>query len=148
MQKLLYPSAEFRIQRRSGKLQIFDPVRRKFVQLTPEEWIRQHILYFLIETLGYPRALIASESGLKYNKMSKRSDVVVYTNEGDAFLLVECKASHINISQNTMDQLSVYNQVLNARYLAVTNGLQHFIACVDYESRTYQWLEKFPEYPG
>lgn len=147
MQKLIYPSAEFRIQRRAGKLVIFDPVRRKFVHLTPEEWIRQHLLYYFINTLKYPRSLIRSESGLTYNKLAKRSDVVVYDNSGHPFLLVECKASHVKLNQKSLDQLSVYNQVLKSPYLAVTNGVEQYIAQVDYHEKSYDWLKKFPPYP-
>jgi len=146
MQQLIYPSRDFRVRRKDDKLQIFDVVRKKFVHLTPEEWVRQHVLHYLIEELHYPGGLIRSESGLKYNRLSKRSDIVVYRNDATAFLLVECKASHVEITQKSVDQLSVYNQVLKSQYLAVTNGLLQYIAEVDYGAKSYRWLPEFPAY--
>jgi hypothetical protein len=146
MYPLNFPSYEFKIDRIDDTLKIFDIVRKKYVYLSPEEWVRQHALHYMVRDLGYPRSLIRTEAGLKYNRMSKRSDIVVYKNTGEVFLLMECKAPTVVIDQKTFDQLSIYNQHYKAQYLAMTNGLEHMLAIVDYDSKTYEVLRSFPPY--
>lgn len=147
MSEWIYPGIEPRIRRDGDKTFIFDIIRKKFVVLTPEEWVRQHIVHYLTRYLHYPRSLIRCETGLKYNQMSRRSDVVVYDRNGNVFLAVECKAATVKINQKTFDQLSVYNQHYHARYLVLTNGLHEFIAEVNYVKKTFLFLNHIPLFP-
>jgi len=144
MSKWIYPVIKPRTKRDGDKTLIFDIIRRKFVVLTPEEWVRQHVVNYLTGYLQYPRSLIRCESGLKYNNMSRRSDVIVYDRDGNVFLAVECKAATVKMDQKTFDQLSVYNQQYRARYLVLTNGLMHYVAEVDYKKKTYSFLKEIP----
>ncbi len=148
MSDWIYPAGDFRIKKEGNRTLIFDVVRRKFVALTPEEWVRQHVIHYLIRYLRYPKALVRCESGLKFNKMNRRSDVVVYDRSGQVFLVVECKAATVKINQKTFDQLSVYNQYYHARYLMITNGLRQYIAEVDYPDKSYHFLEQIPVFSG
>lgn len=125
---------------------IFDALRRKYVLLTPEEWVRQHFAHFLMQTHSYPKSLISIERGTTYNKLQKRTDLCVYDQLGQPYLLVECKAAHVPITQDVVKQVSVYNQVLRARYVVITNGLEHYCWEVDFESRQYKPLPGIPPY--
>jgi predicted type IV restriction endonuclease len=140
------PTSEFQIKEEGGKLSIFDALRKKFLILTPEEWVRQHVIYYLITYKQYPKSLISLEKGLKYNQIQKRFDILVLDRKGNPFLLVECKAPEIKISQKTAEQIAVYNQTIGAKYLAVSNGNQHL--CLSYEgnSKSYEQLREFPEF--
>jgi hypothetical protein len=136
---LNFPAFEFRMREERGKPQVFDVLRKKFVALTPEEWVRQHTVHFLI-SLGYPATLMAIETGVKFNQLSKRTDLLVYSHAAQPFLLVECKAPSVAISDATLRQAGVYNSVLKAHYLLITNGITHFClkqnADGSYETRT------------
>ncbi|MFD2999486.1 type I restriction enzyme HsdR N-terminal domain-containing protein [Pontibacter toksunensis] len=125
---------------------IFDAIRRKYVVLTPEEWVRQHFVHYLINTLSYPKSLISIERGANYNKLQKRSDLCVYNQEGKPHLLVECKASSVPITQEVVKQVSVYNRTLRAQFVAITNGLEHFCWQVDFETRLFQPLQGIPAF--
>lgn len=131
---------------KDGKEEIFDPVRRKFVRLTPEEWVRQHFLNFLIQSHKYPASLIHVEASLTYNRLSKRSDIVVYSNRGKPVMAVECKAPSVAITQKVFEQLAMYNFTLKVSYLALTNGMQHFICRMDPVNGQFTFLEEFPAY--
>lgn len=124
MVNLNLPSIEKRIKHARGKVWIFDGIRKKYVVLTPEEWVRQHVIDYLIKQLGYPKSLIRVEFSLVYNQLSKRSDVVVFNRNAQPWMVVECKAPDIKLDDQTARQISVYNLTLNASYLVVTNGLQ------------------------
>ena len=126
MQQLNLPEYEHRIRQQGEYVDIFDPVRRKFVTLTPEEWVRQNFIRYLIEEKNTPQGLIHVEASLKLNTMNRRSDIVIYSRTGKALLAVECKATNVKITQNTFDQLTRYNLTLQVPYLIVTNGLQHY----------------------
>ncbi len=147
MVKLDLPEFDYQIGKAEGKLWIFDVIRKKRVALTPEEWVRQHIVHFFINGLGYPKALIKIESGLSYNGLQKRSDVTVYDRTGSPWLLVECKSPDITLDQKTVMQASVYNQQYKAKFIAVTNGLKHICYEVQQDVATVQLLKNFPEYP-
>lgn len=121
-------------------------IRKKYVALAPEEWVRQHMVNFLIYHRDYPKSLISVESGLKYAKVSKRTDVVTFDNQGQPFMIVECKAPEVRINQKTFDQIAVYNKTLNARYLVITNGLEHFVCYYDVAKNGYKFLEDIPSY--
>ena len=125
---------------------IFDVIRKKFIVLTPEEWVRQHVVQFLLEEKNYPKSLINVEKVLKVNGLRKRYDVVVYNSDGSIFILVECKAPEIKIAQATFDQIATYNMTLNAKFLMVTNGLNHYFCQMDFENEKYKFLSELPIY--
>lgn len=127
-----------------GKHQIFDPIRRRFVRLTPEEWVRQHFLDYLTRCCGYPAALTAVERGFRFQGMARRADILIHDRRGRPFLMVECKAPGVPISQSTFDQVSRYNRVVDARFLVVTNGLKHY--CWTIEETSYRFLDGPPPY--
>lgn len=129
-----------------GQRWIFDRFRKKFVVLTPEEWVRQHFLHYLVNDLKYPRPLIKVESGLRVNKMDKRTDIVVYNRRAVPFVLVECKSYEVALTTKVFDQLSVYNQAIKARYLVITNGLKHYCCCINYHTNSYRFQSQLPEF--
>lgn len=145
MQELKLPTYEFKITSAGRGKQIFDPVRRKYVSLTPEEWVRQHVIRFLSEEKKYPLSLIQVEAPLKYNSLSKRGDLVIYKNSVPA-VIVECKAPSVKINQETFYQIAAYNFVLKVPYLFVTNGLDHYSCKVDLENNSVTFLKDLPEY--
>lgn len=146
MQQLNLPSYSFRLKSSENKTLIFDIIRKKYVVLTPEEWVRQHILHYLIHEKKYPISLIAIEKQLKINSLTKRTDIVVYNRKGLPEIIVECKAPSISISQETFDQIARYNLTLEANYLMVSNGLNHYYCQSDLENQTYVFLRDIPEY--
>ncbi len=146
MQPLNLPAYDFRIQNRRGKEMIFDPIRQKYVRLTPEEWVRQHFVQYLVRERGVPQALVAVEMGFTYQRMARRADVVVYDRQGRPLMMVECKAPEVEIRQDVFDQVARYNRVVQARYLVVTNGLVHFCCVLDPAQHTYRFLDELPMY--
>ncbi|HLT65612.1 MAG TPA: type I restriction enzyme HsdR N-terminal domain-containing protein [Flavobacterium sp.] len=123
---------------------IFDIIRKKYVVLTPEEWVRQHVVHYLIYTRSFRQSYINVEKMFKINNIVKRYDVVVYNPDGSIYLLVECKKPDIKLSQTVFDQIARYNLQLNAKYLMVTNGLQHIYCRLDYENQKYNFLAEVP----
>ncbi|SFA93492.1 Type I restriction enzyme R protein N terminus (HSDR_N) [Flavobacterium swingsii] len=146
MQKLNFPTYTFRFKNSENKVSIFDEIRKKFVILTPEEWVRQNVVRFLLEEKKYPKSYINVEKLIKINDLSKRYDIVVFQPNGKIFLLIECKAPEVPISQNTFDQIARYNMVLEAEYLMVTNGLNHYFCQMDFENEKYLFLKELPEF--
>mgnify|MGYP006049148935 FL=1 len=146
MIKLNFPVYSFRFKNSENKVAIFDEIRKKFILLTPEEWVRQHTVQFLLQDKKFPKSYINVEKLIKINDLSKRYDVVVFQPNGDIFLLIECKAPEVPISQNTFDQIARYNLVLKAKYLMVTNGLNHYFCQMDFENEKYVFLKELPEY--
>jgi hypothetical protein len=144
MQQLNFPAYGFRFKSSENKISIFDPIRKKFIILTPEEWVRQHVVQFLMDEKKFSKSLINVEKVLVLNQMKKRYDVVVYNPDGSIHLIVECKAPQIEISQETFDQIARYNLSLNATYLMVTNGLQHYFCQMDYKNQAYVFLKDLP----
>ncbi|MBN8695915.1 MAG: type I restriction enzyme HsdR N-terminal domain-containing protein [Bacteroidetes bacterium] len=144
MRALNLPGYSFKLKESSGKVQILDELRKKYVVLTPEEWVRQHIVQYLIQEKKYPSSLIAIEIGLKYNQLQKRADILVYDRQGTPILLVECKAPEVKITQDVFHQIAVYNMSFKVRYLLVTNGMDHFICEMDYANNSYQFLKEIP----
>lgn len=145
--KLNLPTAEFETRQGEDTTEIFDTVRKQWLVLTPEEWVRQHMVRYLTGHLGYPPGLTAIEKGFELNGIPYRADIVAYDRSGSALLAVECKAPEIKISQKTFDQIGQYNKVIQARYLIVTNGLTHFCVGVD-EQGQWQQIERIPPYGG
>jgi len=146
MQQLDFPNYNFRFKNSENKVAIFDEIRKKFIILTPEEWVRQHVVHFLILEKKYPKSLINVEKSLKINGLTKRYDVVVYKNDGSILILVECKSTSIKISQTVFDQIARYNLTLNAEYLMVSNGLNHYYSKMDFENERYDFLKELPDY--
>lgn len=146
MQLLNFPTYSFRFKNSENKVSIFDKIRKKFILLTPEEWVRQHVVEFLLVDKKYPKSLINVEKTVKVNGMNKRYDVVVFNSDGSIFLLIECKAPEIKIDQKTFDQIARYNLILNAQYLMVTNGLNHYFCEMDFENEKYTFLKELPKF--
>lgn len=146
MQKLNFPSYTFRFKNSENKVAIFDEIRKKFIILTPEEWVRQHVVLFLLEEKKYPKSMINVEKVLKVNGLRKRYDVVVFNPDGSIFVLIECKAPEIKIAQATFDQIARYNMTMKADYLMVTNGLNHYFCQMDYENEKYEFLRDLPDF--
>ncbi|WP_461532852.1 type I restriction enzyme HsdR N-terminal domain-containing protein [Sinomicrobium sp.] len=146
MQSLNFPQYDFRFKNRENKTYIFDSIRKKFVQLQPEEWVRQHVVQFLITEKNYPVSLINVERELRVNGLKKRYDVVVYSPLGEITLIVECKAPSVEISQQTFDQIARYNLALNGQFLMITNGIRHYFCRMDYQQEKYIFLPDIPVY--
>ncbi|WP_038528280.1 type I restriction enzyme HsdR N-terminal domain-containing protein [Formosa agariphila] len=146
MQELNFPKFSFRFKSSENKISIFDDIRKKFVILQPEEWVRQHCVHYLMQVKGYPKSLINVEKELIVNKLRKRYDIVIFNPDGSIHVIVECKAPKINITQTTFDQIASYNLTLNATYLMVTNGLNHYYCQMDFESEQYNFLQDIPNY--
>ena len=146
MQKLNFPSYSFRFKNSENKVSIFDEIRKKFIILTPEEWVRQHVVRFLLEEKKYPKSLINVEKVLNVNGFRKRYDIVVFNPDGSIFVLVECKAPEIKTAQATFDQIARYNMTLKAEYLMVTNGHNHYFCLMDFENEKYEFLKELPDY--
>jgi hypothetical protein len=146
MQKLNLPQYKFKLKNNENKTLIFDKVRKKYFVLTPEEWVRQHYISFLIEEKKYPVSLIAIEKQLTINGLKKRSDILIFNTNGKPEIIVECKAPSVKITQETFDQIARYNLTLKANYLVVTNGLQHIFCKIDTLKESYIFLPEIPDY--
>ena len=140
------PPCSLRFGSDRGRQTVLDPLRRKYVALTPEEWVRQHFVHFLLEHKGYPQALMANEVQVQLNGTKKRCDTVLYRRDLTARMIVEYKAPDIAITQKVFDQITRYNIVLKVDYLIVTNGLQHYCCRMDYERGSYNFLQDIPDY--
>jgi hypothetical protein len=140
------PVVDLQVRRVEGREEVFDPVRKKYVALTPEEWVRQHFLQFLIVMKNFPPSLLSVESTIRYNKLSKRCDIVAFSASGKPILIVECKAPEIVIGQDVFQQIAMYNFTLKVRYLVVTNGMESYICIVDHEKGMISFLEDLPDF--
>lgn len=146
MLSLNLPDFEAKIQAKSGRKYIFDEIRRRYVALTPEEWVRQHFVHYLLVHKGYPRALMANEVQIQLNGTKKRCDTVLYRRDLSARMIVEYKAPEVAITQKVFDQITRYNMVLRVDYLIVSNGLQHYCCQIDYATHSYRFLPDIPVY--
>ena len=146
MFELNLPPYDKKITMKDDKAFILDVIRRQYVALTPEEWVRQHFVHFLIEHKGYPQSLMANEVQLKLNGMSRRCDTVVYDRALRPRVIIEYKAPSVSITQRVFEQICRYNMVLQVDYLIVSNGLAHYCCKVDYATRSYTFVEDIPEY--
>jgi hypothetical protein len=145
MEKLNLPLYDFTITRtKEGKLMIFDTLRKLKIPLTPEEWVRQHILKFLMDERNFPPALISVEAGIRINRILKRYDALVYDRNKQPLVLIECKAPGVKVNQKTFDQIAIYNRSVRAKYLLVTNGLSHYCCKLDLSGNKYDFLEDIP----
>lgn len=146
MIQLNLPTFDIKLKGTRQAPQIFDILRRRYIALTPEEWVRQHFVHFLIEHKHYPAALLANEVRLKVGDKTLRADSVLYNKDLRPIMIIEYKAPHIPITQKVFDQISIYNMLLHVDYLVVSNGLQHYACKIDYDSKKYLYLEEIPEY--
>lgn len=146
MTRLNLPPFEIKLRGTKARPQIFDILRKKYIALTPEEWVRQHFVHFLVEHKGYPTALMANEIQLKVGEKTLRADSVLYSRDLKPKMIIEYKAPHIPITQKVFDQISIYNMLLHVDYLVVSNGLQHYICKMDYNDKKYLFLEDIPDY--
>ena len=146
MFRLNLPQYEIKIGEKNGKRTIFDFLRRKYVTLTPEEWVRQHFTHYLTDHKGYPKGLMGNEVELRVGEKRLRCDTILYNKQGQPQMIIEYKAPTIQIQQKTFDQISVYNLLLHVDYLIVSNGLQHYCCKMDYDSQKYLFLREIPDY--
>ena len=141
------PSFEPLIREKEGqKEEIFDPLRKRYVALTPEEWVRQHVIRYLTAGLGYPASLIAVEARLRYNRLQKRTDIVVYSRSGRPSLIVECKAPGVAVDEAVLQQAAMYNMPLQVRFVVLTNGMDHYILFLNRENMSIEFRDRFPDY--
>ncbi len=145
MQTLTFPAFDYRIKKQNGMAMIFDIIRKKYVALTPEEWVRQHLVHYLVEEKRYPRTLIAVEKEIHLYGLKRRFDVVCYDRQSEPYLIVECKAPAVALSQAVFDQVFRYNLVMAAPYVAITNGVTHYCGRLN-ENRTFSFLPGFPSF--
>ena len=146
MQELNFPKFEYRFKSTENKVSIFDVIRKKFIILQPEEWVRQHCIHYLMNVKKFPLSLINVEKELIINGLKKRYDIVVYNSDGSIHLIVECKSYKVEINQNTFDQIARYNLTLDANYLMVTNGINHYYCQMNMQEERYAFLRDIPEY--
>ncbi|HCC69678.1 MAG TPA: restriction endonuclease subunit R [Bacteroidales bacterium] len=147
MKKLNLPAYSFRFKSgEDGKALIFDEIRKKYVVLTPEEWVRQHFVNYLVREKSYPIALLAVEVMFKMNKLVRRADILVYNKKGEPVLIVECKAPEVNINAAVFDQIMSYNLKFRLKYIVVTNGLKHYACLINIENGEWSFLDSIPEY--
>lgn len=149
MPRLNFPEYDFRLKyEKDIAVGIFDPVRRKTVALTPEEWVRQHMMAYLHYERAFPFSLMKVEGGLSYNKMDKRADIVLHDSSGKPFMLVECKAPSVKLVQEVFDQAAMYNTKIRASHLLITNGLNHYCAVINENTFSFTFIKDIPFYPG
>ena len=146
MPQLNLPNVILKIKLVKGITQVFDTVRKKYLVLTSEEWVRQHFIHYLNSEKKYPLGLMGVEKIVKYNGQSTRADIILYTNMGKPNMIVECKAPEVKITQDTFDQIAKYNFKLKVNFLVVTNGMQHFCCAIDYENNKINFLKEIPQY--
>ena len=140
------PEHAFRITLKENQHYIFDEIRKKHLVLTPEEWVRQHFIQFLIKVKGFPKSLIQIEGGLNLNRLQKRTDIVIFNTRGERIMIIECKAPKVKITQATFDQAARYNSVHKTGWLVVTNGLTHCYAQIDHKQEKFLFVQELPEY--
>lgn len=146
MEKLNFPNLNLRVKNKENKLFIFDIIRKKWFLLTPEEWVRQHCINFLVFTKNYPKSLINVEKKLLVNGNTKRYDIIVFSKNSQVLILVECKSSKITINQDVFDQIAKYNLTFKSKYLMVSNGLSHYFCLVNYNLKNYSFLSDIPDF--
>lgn len=146
MIELNLPKCRLRLEQREGKPYVYDDLRRKFVRLTPEEWVRQHFVRYLIDDLGYPQPLMQNEVALRLGETVKRCDTLLYDKALRPQMILEYKAPYVALTESVLQQIVRYNYVLRVPYLVLSNGLEHLLCRIDYEKMTYAFLSEFPPY--
>ena len=146
MFKLNLPPYSFKLIKKNSKKFIFDIIRKKYFVLTPEEWVRQNLIHYLVFNLKYPKSFIKVEAKLNYNNLTKRADLLVYDHNFSIKLLIECKSFKINLNKTAFDQASIYNKVFKSEYLIVSNGINHFCCKYDWKKKKIIYQDSFPNY--
>jgi len=146
MRPLNLPTFDSKIKKTAEGLKIFDSLRRKYVALTPEEWVRQHFVHYLISEKKYPASLIANEASIKLHSLNKRCDTIIYSSALEPLMIIEYKEPNTAITQQVFDQIARYNITLKVRYLIVSNGVNHYCCRMDYEKMSFEYLEEIPDY--
>ncbi len=146
MQELNLPKYPIKLKEEKGTKYIFDSIRKKYLVLQPEEWVRQNFIQYLINDKSFSASLIAIEKGLQLNELKKRADIVIYDNQANPIVLVECKAPKVKINQEVFEQVARYNVVFKVPYLVVTNGMEHYCAKVDFKENGFEFLRELPDY--
>jgi type I site-specific restriction-modification system R (restriction) subunit len=146
MDPLNLPTYFFRIKQENDKKYIFDEIRRRFVLLTPEEWVRQHVVKYLIAVKNFPKILIAVEKGFSHQRRKRRYDLLIYDRHGEPLMIVECKAPNVEISQNAFDQVSRYNLMHRAPYMLISNGHKHYCCLLNMDYKQYRFLQEIPDF--
>ena len=147
MKQLELPPFDIKLKKSERGVEVFDIIRKKYIKLTPEEWVRQHFVHFLITRLNYPKSLIRVESGHSYNALRKRSDIIVYDRMGKAFLLAECKSASEKLNESALYQVATYNHSVNAQYVALTNGIGFICGKPGRSGNGMKWLKELPLFP-
>jgi hypothetical protein len=140
------PEFDVNLKKSEGKVWIFDGIRKKYILLTPEEWVRQHLINYFINHLHYPKTLIQVERGLQYNRLQKRSDIVVFDRSGKPWMIIECKSPEVQLDQKSIEQVAVYNTDVQAKYVSVSNGLRHICYEAAADVKNVVLMDDFPEY--
>lgn len=146
MNQLNLPAFSPSLKKENGKVYILDIIRKKYVVLTPEEWVRQHFVNYLIQEYRYPKSLFRIEGSLLYNKLQKRSDILIYDRQGKPWMLIECKSPSIKLSRNAFNQVAIYNMTVGAEYMAVTNGMIHYCYTAIKKGGEVKFLDEFPTF--
>ncbi len=146
MPELNLPSYAVKLKGTREKPEIFDFLRRKYVALTPEEWVRQHFTHWLVEQKGYPKGLLGNEIELRIGEKKLRCDSILYDKSAQPQMIMEYKAPTVPITQRVFNQISVYNLLLRVDFLVVSNGIQYYCCKMDYDQQTYRFLEEIPDY--
>lgn len=146
MQKLNLPEYTFNLKRENNQIFIQDVIRKKYLLLTPEEWVRQHIIQYLISEKKYPQSLFSVESGIKINTLQKRYDALVYSRTGEPLVLIECKAPEVRINQKVFEQIASYNNKTTAPFMLITNGLTHYFLKISAESGKFVFEKNLPDF--
>ena len=140
------PESKLRVRKTNGKSHVFDRVRKKYVLLTPEEWVRQNFLTYLIEHKLVPEALVSIEMNIKFNQLNHRVDMAVHNRDYKPVLIVECKAPSVKITQETFDQIARYNLILDVNHLILTNGIKHYCCKMDAKNKSYDFQKNIPSF--
>ena len=146
METLNLPTYSFSVKSEEGRSYIFDVFRKKYVLLTPEEWVRQHFLQYLVQDKGFPASLIAVEQEFHFNRMKKRTDILAYNRQGEAVLLVECKSPTVPVTRDVFDQIGLYNLTYKVPWLVVTNGMKHYCCRFDEANGEYSFTDRIPDW--
>ena len=146
MYKLNFPLYQIPLKNKENKTLVFDSIRKKWLKLVPEEWVRLNCIEFLINEKKISRSLISVEKEFKLNNLKKRFDIVVFNKKGEIYLLVECKAPNIKISQSVFNQITKYNLVLKSKFLMISNGINHYFFTMNFESQKIEFLKELPSY--
>ena len=144
--ELNLPSYDVKVRGTREKPEIFDFLRKRYVVLTPEEWVRQHFTHWLVDHKGYPKGLLGNEIALKCGEKTLRCDSILYNKEATPQMIIEYKAPTVSLTQRVFNQISIYNLLLHVDYLVVSNGLQHYCCKMDYGHQTYRFLQEIPDY--